>query len=263
MGEVSQQEAMMTELDLNDRVAIVTGASRGIGRAVAIELASHGATLALCARTERDLLETAAACRDLGAHAEALPVDLTQMSEIPGLVERVVARLGRLDVLVNNAGMMAGGDPASADLDAWDRALDLNLRAVIHLTHAALPHIREAARQADGDEPEGVGTGVVNIASIAGLRSIAGASMYCATKHGVVGFSGSLFDDVRSAGIKVSAICPGYVATDMPPEDGLDATRMIQPEDIAATVSFVLGFPSTGCPTQIVVRPQRSPYDGG
>ena len=134
-------------------------------------------------------------------------------------------------------------------MQAWDRVIDINLRSLIHLTRHALPEIEKGPRGA-----------IINIASISARMSHGGAGIYCATKHGVLGFAGSVFEDVRERGVKVSTICPGFVNTDMVSARDLVLEKTIQPEDIARTVLFVLTFPDTGCPTEIVVRPQRSPY---
>lgn len=234
---------------LAERVAIVTGASRGIGRAVAHALARHRVHVALVARTADALAPIARECEGSGARALPIAADLSQPEAARGIVEQAVRGLGGLHFLVNNAGVFGGGAADTADLARWDRTLDLNLRALMHLTRHALPEIEKHERGA-----------VVNIASMSGKQSHAGSADYCASKHGVIGFSGSVFEDVREKGIKVCAICPGFVNTDMVASAGLDAQRMIQPEDIAEAVLFVLRFPDTACPVEIVVRPQRSPY---
>lgn len=234
---------------LKGAIALVTGASRGIGRAIALGLAEAGCDVAVAARSVEALEEVAGACREKGVRALVLPLDLTELEAIPSAVERCVEELGGLSVLVNNAGMGGGGAADATDPEVWDRMIDVNVRALMHLTRYALPHIERAEAR----------RGVINIASISGKMSFAGGGGYCATKHAVVGFSHSVFEDVREKGIKVCAICPGYVNTPMVEGRGLDLAKTIQPEDIARTVRFVLEFPETGCPTEILVRPQRSP----
>jgi len=233
--------------DLKGTVAIITGASRGIGAAVAMALSQAGVRVALTARSEDSLAQTAKACVE--GSALCIPADLSDMAITKTVVDETLKKFGRIDFLINNAGMYEGGNIAEADLEKWDRALDLNVRALMHLTRHALPEIQKNS-----------GGAVINIASVAGKMTFAGGSNYCASKHAVMGFSGSVFDDVRETGVKVCAICPGYVNTDMVSNDKLDGAKMIQPEDIAKTIMFVLTFPDTGCPTEIVVRPQRSPY---
>jgi len=237
------------------RVALVTGASRGIGESIAVELASMGLALALTARHPDELASVVARCLASGAPAAAaFTADLSNPDELGPLIEAVTARFGGLDVLVNNAGVWIEEPVASADLAAWDRCLDVNLRAVIHLTHHALPWL-----------VDGIAPAVVNISSIAGQRSYAGGGIYTATKHGLMGFSGSLFHDVRERGVKVCAVCPGYVDTAMHAgrPNPLDRSAMIQPADVARTVRFVLEFPANACPTEITLMPQRHPTSGG
>jgi len=159
-------------------------------------------------------------------------------------------KLNHLSVLINNAGIFAKGTIEKCDLAMWDQALNVNLRAVMTLCKCALPYIEKNEAGA-----------IINIASIASKVFFAGGANYCATKSGVLGFSGALFEEIREKNIKVCAICPGYVNTAIISEQApLDREKMIQPQDIAATVKFVLHLPDTICPTEITVRPQKSPY---
>lgn len=226
------------------KVAIVTGAGRGIGRAIALRLASDRLNLALVGRNETHLDEVRAQCCEKSVRCEVFPYDLAQISGIEALVERIHRTFGRLDAVVNNAGVYEGGKGDSADLGAWDAALDINLRAVVHLNRYALPYI----------EQQGGGS-IIHISSISGRMTHGGGGSYCATKHGLMGYSGSLFDDVREKNVKVCAICPGFVATDMP-SAAHARDRMIRPEAIADAVAFVMSFDASGCPTEIVIRPQ-------
>lgn len=243
---------------LKNQVALITGASRGIGKAIAVSLAKAGVGVALVSRSAEALEETAKACREFGNPTLALPCDLGDTSSIQQLVSETTAKLGGLNVLVNNAGVYVGGPADSGDLESWDLAIDINLKALMHLTRHALPEIEKATWGA-----------VINIASMAGRRPFGGAGAYCATKHGVVGFTHALFEDVRERNIKVCAICPGFVATEMFSESGLSLEKMfqpdalekmIQPDDVAKAVEFVLTYPDTGCPIEIQIMPQRSPY---
>ncbi len=234
---------------LANNVALITGASRGIGRAIALALAREGVHVALTARSSEALEETVMLCGEQGINALSIIADLSHAEETARIVGTTVAELGGIDILINNAGVFGHGAAHDADLEQWDRGIDINLRSLVHLTRHALPHIEKNRHGA-----------VINIASISGKMSHPNAGIYCATKHAVVGFSGSVFEDVREKGIKVCAICPGFVNTDMVAGRGLVPEKAIQPEDIARTVLFVLRFPDTGCPTEIIVRPQRSPY---
>ncbi len=130
--------------------------------------------------------------------------------------------------------------------------MDVNVNGLMYVTRHTLPHLVRGGRGA-----------VIQIASVAGRGSFAGGGAYCASKHAVIGYSQSVFEDVREAGVKVTVICPGFVNTDMVDGRGLIMERMIQPADIARAALFVARFPGTGCPTEIVIRPQRTPYPSG
>ncbi len=240
----------MSGASLHGSVALVTGASRGIGRAIAEGLAAEGCDLGLVARRKRGLLKTARLCAESLAQAVPIQADLARKKAAEEVVRRTIDAFGRLDILVNNAGVMLRGAAHDADLADWDQTLEVNLRALMHLTRHALPHLMRRPRSA-----------VINISSIAGKMGFPGGGAYCASKHGVMGFSEALFEDVREHGVKVCAICPGYVRTELvSARGGLDPDRMIQPEDVAEAVLFVARFAHTGCPTEIVLRPQRTPY---
>ncbi len=243
---------MNGELDLAGTVALVTGASRGIGRAVAVALAQAGCDVALVARSTEGLGKTANACAEFGRRTLVLPGDVSHRAVLEMTVERAVGELGALHVLVNNAGVFAKGTAAELDLDVARRAFAINVDAPMALARLALPHMLSV---------QGRRRAIVNIASISGKMSFGGASVYAASKHALVGYTGSLYEDVREAGIKVCAICPGFVNTPMANlNPALNPELMIQPEDVARAVLFVIRYPETGCPTEIIIRPQRSPY---
>lgn len=227
--------------------AVVTGASRGIGRAIALELASRGATLALIARRREPLLQVAEEARQAGGTAYPFPCDLTDVAALGPLVEEIAGQLGRIDALINNAGAFDFTPAGRANLGRWDEVLDLNLRAVIHLTRHALPHLERQPSSA-----------IVNIASMGGKDPVAGGGIYCATKFGVFGFAGALFEDVRDRGVKVCTIAPGQAVNRVDHAPSLPSA-FVPPEDVARTVAFVLEFPPTSCPTEILLRAQRSP----
>lgn len=232
-------------MELQDKVILITGASRGIGAATARALAAKGMAVALAGR-DIGLLETVAQdCRETGARAEIFPGDVTDREYIAGLGDAIRERMGALHALFNNAGVFETARFDAADLSRWDRALDINFSALVHLTQAMLPLLLE--------HPE---SAVINLSSIAGRMTFPGGGIYCATKHAVHAFSGCLFEDLRDRGLKVCAIYPGYVATDMTSAVAGDREKMIQAEDIARTVSFLLRFPANACPTEVVIRPQ-------
>jgi len=233
---------------IQNQVALVSGASRGIGQEIALMLAREGASIALLSRTREALEETKKKCESLGAKVAVIPADLSRSSICSEVIGQTVQELGGLNILINNAGVLEMGPTQEADLEKWDRVLDVNLKSLIHLTVNALPEIQKAPRGA-----------IINIASVAGKWTMPGLAIYNASKFGVVGFSGALFDDVREKNIKVCDICPGWVRTDMASSAGLDGSKMIQPQDIADTVKFVLNFSDEGCPTEIIIRPQQTP----
>ena len=236
--------------DLRGSVALVTGASRGIGEAVAERLAQAGCDVVVSGRDVESLEVVAARCRERGVRALAVPADVSVHGELETLVERTVRELGGLSILVNNAGIYDSTPAQSADQAAFDRVIDINVKSLMALTRLALPHILLQD-----------GGAVINIASVAGKGSFPGGGAYCASKHAVVGYTGSVFEDVREHGVKVCAVCPGFVNTSMVnTRPALNPALMIQPADIAEAVHFVAAFPETGCPTEIIVRPQRNPY---
>jgi NADP-dependent 3-hydroxy acid dehydrogenase YdfG len=221
-----------------------------MGRAIALMLAQEGCDLALIARSQHELDETARACEAQGVRALRLPLDLADVTATAGAIDATLRELGGVNVLVNNAGAHAFASAVDADLRLWDRMLDVNLRAVMHATRLALPHIARAAR-------EGRRGAVVFISSLGGKFSAPTNAGYAATKHALTGFSGSVFEDVRDAGVKVCTIYPGWTNTGML-ADWLKPEDVIQPEDVAAAVRFVIASPRTACPTEIVLQPQSS-----
>src|SRR5437016_11480743 len=174
---------------LSGQVAIVTGAGRGIGHAVAMALAREGATVVLAARTRQQLAATAAAIRESGGSALAIPTDVTQDTAVEAMVEQAIAELGRVDTLVTAAGAASFGPVVGTKPADWDAILTVNLRAVMVCCHAVLPVMIRQRR----------GT-IINVASVAAQRPIPGAAVYTATKAGVVGFSRVLAEELRGDG---------------------------------------------------------------
>lgn len=234
---------------LRAHVALVTGAGRGIGRAVAVQLARAGCSVAALARTESDLADTVAEAAQDPAAAPVLPLptDLTRDADLEHAVRVIIERLGRITVLVNNAGFAPPRSTVlKTSLADWDRTLATCLRAPMVLTRLVLPDMLAHGR----------GT-IVNIASIAGQRGRAGEASYAAAKFGLLGFTQSLFDEVREHGIKVAAIVPGAVSPEpLPPAE---RARALRPTDIAAAVLQVLAAPAGACPAEIVLEPLHVP----
>ena len=232
-------------MELREKVILITGASGGIGAAVARRLAGQGMSVALAGRNVKKLEALANDCKKVGVEVEVFPGEVTEEDYTSGLPEAVRSHFGGIHALFNNAGVFETGSFDTADMSRWDAALDINFRSVLHLTKAAIPHLLE--------HPE---SAVINLSSIAGRMTFAGGGIYSATKHAVHAFSGCLFDDLRDRGLKVTAIYPGFVDTGMTASVEGDRSHMIQPDDVARTLQFVLEFPSNACPTEIVIRPQ-------
>lgn len=232
---------------LDGRVALVTGAGRGIGRAVARALAGEGAAVALAARTRQELAVVASEIREAGGRALAIPADVTQDPAVEALVEQTAAELGRLDILVTAAGApLAGGPVAEAKRGDWDAMLAVNLRAVMVACRAVLPVM---LRQRSG--------AILNVASVAAVRPIPGAAAYAATKAGVVAFSRVLAEELRAAGVRVGVLLPGAVDTplwDAVPA-GPDRARMLQPEDVARAALLMLTMPPRAALEELTLLP--------
>jgi 3-oxoacyl-[acyl-carrier protein] reductase len=235
---------------LKGKIAIVTGAGRGIGRAIALSLARVGCHVVLAARTEEQLAAVEAEIRREGGQASCIPTDLTREEDIAALVERTLKTWSTVDILVNNAGWGRKAPIAKASQEDWEQTLKVNLRAPMLLTRLVLPTLIAKGSGA-----------IINIGSISGKSAEANSSAYAASKFGLIGFTQSLYEEVREHGIKAAVILPGFVDTPLIPTNRqLDRSKMIRAEDIAETVLFVLGSSAVCCPVEITVRPQRSPY---
>ena len=210
----------------------------------------HCCRVAALARTEAELQETARSAAEGAGSIVAFPADVTHDREVEGAVRLIIERLGRITVLVNNAGFAPPrGSVLKTSLSDWDRTLATCLRAPMVLTRLVLPDMLA----------HGQGT-IVNISSIAAKRGRPGEAAYAAAKFGLLGFTQSLYEEVRDHGIKVVAICPGLVDTDLiPPNRSVDRTKFMQPADVADVVHQVLTTPARICPTEIVIEPQFNP----
>ena len=226
-------------------VALVTGASSGIGTATARALAGQGAAVAVLARRADRLRDLAADIEKAGGTAMAVPADVTDAVEVAGAVASVVHELGRLDTLVNNAGLMRTGDAADATLADWDDLVSVNIQGVLYSTRAALPHLIAAA----ADSPRGVAD-VVTISSTAGRVARPNTAVYSLTKFGVNAFSEGVRQELIGKRVRVGIIGPGTVATEITdhlPQQARDAFNQrtagmvkLQPEDIAEAVVYMV-----------------------
>jgi 3-oxoacyl-[acyl-carrier protein] reductase len=240
--------ASTTASPLAGRTALITGASRGIGRAVAFRLAQLGARLLLVARDQKALAEVRREIVDLAnAEAEELPCDLTSASEIQTLSSRI-DQAGGCDVLVNSAGIGRIGAPLhEIPLQDFDAVIGTNLRAPFLLMRAVIPHM--IARRA-GD--------IVNISSLAGQGPLADGAAYAASKWALNGLSYSAAEELRSHNIRVSVVAPGSVNTDFG-RGGKDRTKMLQPDDVAATVAMLVTQPRHAFISEVRMRPTQKP----
>ena len=206
----ASEPAAPAERLLDGTVALVSGASSGIGAATAIALARRGARVALVARRAERLEALASRIRDGGGTALAIQCDITEAGQASGAVERAAAELGRLDTVVNNAGIMLLGPALDSDLDDWERMIALNVLGSLYVTHAALPHLLRAAR----DSPRQVAD-LVTISSTAGRVARAGAAVYALTKFGMAAFSESLRQELIAHRVRVTVVEPGTVDTEL------------------------------------------------
>jgi NADP-dependent 3-hydroxy acid dehydrogenase YdfG len=245
---------------LDATVALVTGASSGIGEASARALASAGATVAVAAR-RKDRLD--ALVRDIehdGGRALAIETDVTDRSQGEGAVACTVEKLGRLDTVVNNAGVMLLGPLLDAPIEEWDRMIELNLQGLLYIAHAALPHLLKAA----DDAPRRVAD-LVNISSVAGRVARSGSGVYNLTKHGVVAFSESARQEFAGRHLRVSLVEPGAVDTELPDHVRSDVREQmmkrfgdidrLQAEDIADAISYIVTRPRHVAINELLIRP--------
>jgi NAD(P)-dependent dehydrogenase (short-subunit alcohol dehydrogenase family) len=234
-----------------DRAALVTGASRGIGLAIADLLGSEGHALTITARKPDTLEQTAEALRAKGYEVEAVPANMADEEAIIAVVRAHQARFGRLDVLVNNAGVGVGAAAGEHVTKRVDMQLDVNLRAIILFYRECLEMLRAAA----AEHQQAL---VVNMSSIAGTAGQAWLSVYAATKFAVRGYTQSMNKELAGEGIKSVAFCPGFVDTDMTDfvKGQVPAEEMIRPTDIAEAVRFLLRLsPAVVVPEIIFARP--------
>ena len=250
---------------LSGTVALVTGASSGIGEATARALAAHGGAVALVARRKDRLEHLGAEIEGNGGRALVLLTDVTDASQARAAVEQTVADLGRLDIVVNNAGVMLLGPADEAPLDEWERMLSLNLGGLLNITHAAIPHLLTAADAA----PRRVAD-LVNVSSVAGRFARPNAAVYDLTKFGVGGFSESARQEFARRHLRVAAVEPGVVRTELTDHirDGvreaarerLGSIEGLEPEDIADAIAYIVTRPRRVALNEVVIRPTEQDW---
>jgi len=246
---------------LTGTVALVTGASSGIGAATARRLADHGAAVALVARRTARLVDLAAEIDKAGGTTLVVEADITDRTQAEAAVQQTVERFGRLDTLVNNAGLMLLGPIAGADPEDWDRMIAVNVNGLLSTTRAALPHLLQAAQ----DGPRRVAD-IVNISSIAGRVAWNGYGVYNLTKFGVNGFTESLRQEVTQRHVRVGVIEPGGVATELGSHNKpeirtemidpfYEQTEVLAPEDIADGVAYMVTRPRRTAISELWIMP--------
>jgi NADP-dependent 3-hydroxy acid dehydrogenase YdfG len=234
--------------NIEGSVAVVTGAGRGIGRAIALELARMGAKVALAARGVAGLEETA---RMIGKAASVISTDVRKREDVHTLLDQVASTLGPIDILVNAAGVGIFGEVKGFSDEDYDAILDTNLRGIFFACRYVLPSMIARGK---GD--------IVNIASIAGKVGTAKRAVYCASKFGVIGFSQALAEEVREHGIRVSVVCPGSTDSSFsqdPNREGKTRSKMLAPSDVAHAVRTIVTQEPNSFISEIVLRPTRKP----
>jgi NAD(P)-dependent dehydrogenase (short-subunit alcohol dehydrogenase family) len=234
---------------LHNQVAVVTGAGRGIGAAIASELARLGATVILCGRSRPSLEQTAGAIADAGGRAEVAPCDVTDHDSVQAVASMVERRFKRLDMLVNNAGIGGFGGPLhTLPPGDWDAVLNTNLRGVFFCIRSFAPMM---IRARSGH--------IINISSLAGKNPLPNGAAYAASKWGLNGLSYSVAEELRSHNIRVSVVCPGSVDTDLSPHAGKDPKKMLQPEDVAHVVASLVTQAPQSFMSEVLLRPTQKP----
>ena len=235
-------------MELKNKVAIVTGGSKGIGRAIALALANEGANVAISARDGKTLERTAAEVKAQGVDVFSFTGNMSAEAEIKRFIEATINRFGQLDVLINNAGVGLFHRIADFPTKDWDELFQLNVRGLFIATRECLPHLHKAGESA-----------VVNVVSLAGKNAFLNGGGYSATKHAVLAFSRCLFLEERENGVRVLAICPGSVDTDFfDDRSEISNTRrqnMVQSEDVAESILHMLKLPQRAMVSEIDIRP--------
>lgn len=237
---------------LAGKVAIVTGAGRGIGRHIALTLARSGASVALVARTASELHAVQAEIEAFHGTSAALPADVAFEADLVGVVRQTIEQFGRLDIVINNAGLGIFGPLAETTVEQWDRQMTVNARGPFLLCREAIPFLRQQEQSF-----------IVNIASVVGVKGYSNQAAYSASKHALVGMSQALAKEVQGDGIRVHVLCPGGVDTQMVSQarPDLDRSVLMQPQEIADIVLFLVTRRGNAVIDQLDIRRAAStPY---
>jgi len=238
-----------TNLPLSGQVAIITGAGRGIGAAIATKLARLGAHSVLCGRKRAPLEETASAIKTAGDRASVVGCDVSDLGSVQSLAETVDRSFHRLDILVNNAGIMGPQGPLhELQPEAWDDVFTTNLRGVYYMIRSLAPVMIRARRGH-----------IINISSLAGKNPVPNLAAYSASKWGLNGLSYSVAEELRAHNIRVSVICPGSVHTDFSSHAGKNTEKMLQAGDVAHAVETIVTQAPQSFMSEILLRPTQKP----
>ncbi|HTZ98078.1 MAG TPA: SDR family oxidoreductase [Terriglobales bacterium] len=234
---------------LASQVALITGGGRGIGAATAEKLASMGALVVICGRRQKPLNSTVKAIIDAGGKAKAAECDVMDLRSVEKLATQVERESGRIDVLVNNAGIGGFGGPLyQMPPDSWEQVMNTNLRGVFYCIRAFVPLMIKAR---SGH--------IINISSLAGKNPLPNGAAYAASKWGLNGLSYSVAEELRGHNIRVSVVCPGSVNTELSPHTGKDPKRMLQPDDVAHAVAMLVTQAPQSFVSEILLRPTLKP----
>jgi 3-oxoacyl-[acyl-carrier protein] reductase len=234
---------------LTGQVAVVTGAGRGIGAAIAAGLADLGARAVLCGRSRGPLETTAAAIQNRGGQSAVMECDVTDLRSVEALAQRVERTFSRVNILVNNAGIGGSGGPLHhLPPDVWDQVINTNLRGAYYCIRSFVPLMLRSQ-----------GGHIINISSIAGKNPLPNGAAYSASKWGLNGLSYSVAEELRGHNIRVSVICPGSTHTEFSPHPGKSTEKMLQPADIAHVVAMLVTQPPQSFASEIVLRPTQKP----
>ncbi len=239
----------MNHSPLKDKVAVVTGGTRGIGLAIARKLASLAANVVICGRRLPEVEKAVTNIAADSTHSQGLVCDVSDLRSVESFASTVLDRLHRVDILVNNAGLGSFGGPLHTLSPAdWDRVMNTNLRGVYYTIRAFAPSMIE---QNSGD--------IINISSIASKNPLPNGAVYAASKWGLNGLTYSVAEELRSHNIRVTVICPGSVDTDLSPAPGKNRDRMLKPDDVAHAVEMLVTQAPQSFASEIILRPTQKP----
>ena len=234
---------------LAGQVAVITGAGRGIGAAIATTLAGLGAHAVLCGRTRETLENASAAIHNRGGRTSVMECDVTDLRSVESVAERIEKTFGRLDILVNNAGVGGGAVPLhQLSPDVWESVMNTNLRGVYYCIRS---FVQLMMRGRSGH--------IINISSLAGKNALPNGAAYSASKWGLNGLTYSVAEELRVHNIRVSVICPGSVHTEFSPHAGKSAEKMLQADDVAHAVAMIVTQSPQSFASEILLRPTQKP----